>query len=148
MRRIPIILDVILFTAIAGSIALAIGAAQALSLAWWWSIILWVPALFVMRTIARLVARPFIRQPAPAFPHRMTPGAPAFSAPGEMHYWIAYEGDDSGHQIRVYGDDHPASAERLRMLLASAAQHQNGRVSAVFYASDEPEALRMAPYQF
>lgn len=143
MRRIPIILDVILFTAIAGSIALAIGAARALSLAWWWSILFWLPALFVMRTIARLVARPFIGRPAQGMP-----GTPAAFEQGELHYWIAYEGDDSGHQIRVYGDDHPASAERLRTLLASAAQHQNGRVSTVFYARDESEALRMAPTQF
>ncbi|HYJ88135.1 MAG TPA: hypothetical protein VEW46_18870, partial [Pyrinomonadaceae bacterium] len=65
-----------------------------------------------------------------------------------LRYWVAYSGRDTNGLIRVFPEDVPAAAERFRLLLSSAAQHQNGRVSSIYQAANEAEALRMAPYQF
>jgi hypothetical protein len=69
-------------------------------------------------------------------------------AGAEERYWIAYRGRDTGQKIRVFPEANPESAERMRMLLESAARHQSGQVSAVFEADSQTEALRMAPFQF
>lgn len=65
-----------------------------------------------------------------------------------LQSWIAYTGNDTNGLIRVFPAGVPASAERLRLLMSQAAQHQNGKVSSIYQAANEAEALRMAPYQF
>ncbi len=70
------------------------------------------------------------------------------SAATAENFWVAYRGRDTGQQIRVYPEANQVSAERLRLLLSSAAQHQGGQVSQVFEAESQAEAERMAPFQF
>lgn len=80
---------------------------------------------------------------------RLAEGEETFLQPpvGGTH-WVAYRGDDTAREIRVFTSGDSGSTERLRLLLLEAARHQHGEVSCTFEADTEAQAQRMAPYQF